>query len=67
MEGTTKSPTFAVEFDKVCPCCGADCPNFEIEEEYNYWIYDMKIRQYHCANEGVCKANYEKYKEMERV
>jgi len=74
MEGTTKSPTFTVEFDKVCPCCGADCPNFEIEETSYRVVYYVEPGceftigpKYRCKNEEICRATYDRYREMGAV
>lgn len=57
--------TFMVSFNRICPCCGTDCINFEIEEEYTYYIFDKKVRNYICKNEDICKENYRKYAELE--
>lgn len=55
MSEAMKSPTFRVEFDKVCSACGSECPHLEIQEfEVNYGFPETRKRR-KCKNEKICR------------
>lgn len=55
MSTPMKSPTFRIEFDKVCSACSAECPHLEIQEfEVNYGFPETRKRR-KCKNEKICR------------
>ncbi len=55
MSETMKTPTFRVEFDKVCSACGSECPYLEVQEfEVHYGFPETRKRR-NCKNEKICR------------